>query len=102
MIFFLVPALFIIVHGPSGDQARRYEGQDQPTIAGLIKGEGKTCDFVAESDFNAFIVAHEPVSTSPTSARLAAKAQARIDVKNTALTIAQRLQALLILQDLDQ
>lgn len=99
-MFFLVPALFIIVHGPSGDQARRYEGQDQQTVSGLIKDEGKTCDFVTESDFNTFMVANDPPSPAP--ARLAAKAKARLDVKNTALTIVQRLQALLILQDLDQ
>jgi hypothetical protein len=36
------------------------------------------------------------------ASRFAAKAQARIDVKNTSLTQAQRLAALLILLDYDQ
>jgi hypothetical protein len=36
------------------------------------------------------------------AARAAAKAQARLDVKNTTLTQAQRLSALLILLDYDQ
>jgi hypothetical protein len=36
------------------------------------------------------------------TSRLAAKAQARLDVKNTGLTQIQRLQALLILLDYDQ
>lgn len=77
-----------------------YEGMSQTTIQTLLaERTGATFRFVDKATFDA---APDAPRESIDPARIAAKSQARLDVKNAQLTKDQRFQALLTVLDLDR
>lgn len=96
-----IAAIFVVVHGAGGDFVASYEGEKKAAVTALVQQTyNAPFDFITETQFRNFVNAHQPVGDSPQ--RILDKLQARYDVRTSTLTVAQRLQALLLLLDLDR
>lgn len=77
-MIWILPAIFVLVNGPEGESARKYEGQSQATIASLLAGEGKTGQFITQQQYDAFVAANIPVRPSTPAEILAAQREEAI------------------------
>ena len=100
MILLWLPAIFVLLHRPTGETVVKYEGQAKQDLIAMFEKDNLKYEFITEKKYNSWLKAHEAVPND--DARRAKKKTALADVRNQALTPAARLDALLILLDLDK
>jgi len=99
-MFFLI-AMFAIVNSPNGDYAVEYTGMTQATIISMELNRGNVVNFVDKNTYQQF-VSSKNVPIPVDTVRDKAKQIARGTVKSGSSTQVQKVDALILLLDLDK
>lgn len=75
-MFWILPAIFVLVHSPQGDQPRAYEGNSLEQIQSAVLSEGKTFDLLTRQQYEALLAANAPTAPTPAELVAAFRAQA--------------------------
>ncbi len=99
MFAFIV--LMAIVDGPNGQHTATYEGMAQETIVRLEQERGNTVRFVDQPTYDAFMASNTSRPTVDKTRELAKKSARQTLLRSTS-TQTQKMNALILLFDLDK
>lgn len=94
LIFSLLAAVYVIRHTPTQDIYMKFDGLTTNQISSMYQKDGVSFNFIDEKVYLDFIKAQAAIPV-PVDPGVAIRNQAVLDAKNTGLTTAQRLDALI-------
>lgn len=99
----LIPFLliYVLVHDVTGDSVRSYDGIPQDAITSLLAAQGKTGDFITQSDYLAFVLAHQPAPLTAAQVTDFLRSQA-LDELNAGIQPPDKVQRAVYLVTLDE
>lgn len=96
-------SVYVLISDPAGDSVRSYEGLSRESVNSLLLNEGRDFRFITQKEHAAFVnerIESERKVESP--ARQDAKAAAQVTVRTSTATATSKINALILLLDLDR
>lgn len=91
-MIWILPAIFVLIHDPSGDRAVQWTGQTQSDVSAMLTAQGYTYDFMTETEYNGWLSSHTtpPPTPAQITANLRATATSIISDKASAPSVSLR------------